>query len=107
MPYMVVTSWVPLGKIKEAVEVYIEVRKKFPPDRSLGKELIQGIAKIEGNKARTLTINEVKEGKLEEAILRQQEAMVMFHDIEGYEYSIDILLSFAETFVMIGKKAPE
>ncbi|MFX0139345.1 MAG: hypothetical protein ACFFDN_37240 [Candidatus Hodarchaeota archaeon] len=107
MPYLVITSWFPMIKGGEVAEKYIEGRKQFPPDRSLAKEVIQGVIKVKKDKAMSITISEVKEGKLDEAFKRQQESMIPYHDIQGFEYSIEVFLSFAEAMSMIGMKAPE
>ena len=107
MPYIVVTSWTPLAKGKEVIEAYAKVRQKFPVDKNLTKELIQGILKVEGGKSKSLTISKVKEGMMNKALLRQQDAMVPFHDIEGFEYTIDVYFDFPETFSMLGYQAPE
>ena len=44
---------------------------------------------------------------MDKALLRQQESMAMFHDVEGFEYTIDVYFDFPETFSMIGKTAPD
>jgi hypothetical protein len=107
MPYIVVTSRFPLNKATEAAEKYIEERKKFPRDRSLVKEVVPNAIKADNGKIRSLYIAEVKEGKLDEALTLQQNAMVLYHDIEGYEYTIEVCFNVVEAMGMIGMKAPE
>ena len=107
MPYIVVTARFPLNKGSEAAEKYIEERKAFPPDRSLVKELVPNAIKIDNDKIKSIYIAEVKEGKLNEALTRQQNAMIIYHDIEGYEYTIDVCFTVVEAMGMIGMKAPE
>ncbi len=107
MPYIIVTSWFPLSKGTDVAEKYIEERKKFPPDKSLTKEVIQSALKVEKNKVKAMYVAEVKEGKLDEALARQQNALLMYHDIEGYEYTIEIFFNIIEAMGMIGMKAPE
>ncbi|MFX0072925.1 MAG: hypothetical protein ACFFAO_17750 [Candidatus Hermodarchaeota archaeon] len=107
MPYIVVTARFPLNKGTEAAEIYIEERKAFPPDRSLIKELVPNAIKVDNDKIRSLYIAEVKDGKLNEALTRQQNAMIMYHDIEGYEYTIDVCFTVVEAMGMIGMKPPE
>ncbi len=101
------TTWAPLAKGKQVVEIYAKVRQKIPVDKTLTKELIQGILKVEGDKSKSISISKVKEGMMDKALLRQQEAMVMFHDIEGFEYTIDVYFDFPETFSMLGMQAPD
>ena len=107
MPYIVVMTWSPLAKGKQVVEIYAKVRQKFPVDRTLSKEIIQGILKVEGAKSKSISISKVKEGMMDKALLRQQDAMVMFHDVEGFEYTIDVYFDFPETFSMLGMQAPD
>jgi hypothetical protein len=107
MPYIVVTTWTPLAKGKEVIEIYTKVRQKFPPDKALTKELVQGVLKVEGNKSKSISISKVKEGMMDKALLRQQDAMVMFHNVEGFDYTIDVYFDFPETFNMLGMQAPD
>jgi hypothetical protein len=107
MPYIVLTARFPLNKATEVAEKYIEERKSFPPDRSLVKELVPNAIKVDKDKIKSIYIAEVKEGKLNEALIRQQNAMIMYHDIEGYEYTIDFYFNVVEAMGMIGMKAPE
>ena len=107
MPYIVVTAWFPLNKATEAAEKYLEERKAFPPDKSLVKELVANAIKVDKNKIRSIYIAQVKEGKLNEALMRQQNAMILYHDIEGYEYTIEICFTVVEAMGMIGMKPPE
>jgi hypothetical protein len=107
MPYIVVMTWTPLAKGKEVIEAYTKVRQKFPVDKTLTKELIQGVLKVEGDKSKSISISKVKEGMMNKALLRQQDAMVLFHDIEGFEYTIDVYFDFPESFSMLGMQAPE
>jgi hypothetical protein len=106
-PYIVVTTWAPLSLGKKVIETYAEVRKKFPVDKSLTKELVQGILKVEGGKSKSITISKVKEDMMNKALIRQQNAMVPFHEIEGFEYTIDVYFDFPETFSMLGMQAPD
>jgi hypothetical protein len=107
IPYIIVTARFPLNKGTEAAEIYLEERKAFPPDRSLVKELVPNAIKVDKDKIRSIYIAEVKEGKLNEALTRQQNAMIMYHDLEGYEYTIEVCFTVVEAMGMIGMKAPE
>ena len=93
MPYIIVTTRFPLNKAKEVAQKYIEERQKNPPDRSLGKEILQGAIMADGDKIKTIGITEVKEGKGDEALIKTQDGMVAYHVIEGYEYKIEIFFS--------------
>jgi hypothetical protein len=54
-----------------------------------------------------MSIAEVKPGKLEEAWELGQKRMVMFIEIEGFEYSIEVQSTAAEALARIGMSAPE
>lgn len=43
MVLLMVTVWYPHGKAKEVARKYIEMNKKYPPDRSLSKTLGIGV----------------------------------------------------------------
>ena len=47
-----------------------------------------------------------QEGKLEEALNRTVNMMVMFQDVEGFEYSTDIHYKVEEALAMIGMSLP-
>ena len=80
----------------------------FPgPGHAGQKEVVQGVLKVKRAMVKNISISEVKPGKLEEALIRQQESMIPYHDIEGYEYKIEVYLSYPESFGMIGMKSPE
>jgi len=107
MTYIVVTAWFPLDKGGESAEKYVESRKQFPPDRSLFKEVLQGMVKVKRRMIKSISVLEVKEGKLDETLKWEQNSMILFHDIPGYAYKIEVFFSFAEAFNMIGMQAPE
>jgi hypothetical protein len=39
--------------------------------------------------------------------VRLQDSLVMYHDIEGYKYKIEVWYSVVEALGMLGMKAPE
>ena len=92
MPFIIVTAWFPLAKGTEAAEKYIEARKQYPPNRAFGKEILQGAIIAEGGRFKSITINEVKAGvALDEVMKYQQNAMIPYHDIEGYNARLSAL----------------
>ena len=64
MPYMFITAHFPSNIAKEVGKTYLEERKKFPRDRSLGKVLVEAVKPRE-NGIETMGILQIKEGKLE------------------------------------------
>ena len=105
MPYMFITAHFPSNMAKAVGSTYLEERKKFPRDRSLGKVVVEAVKPRE-NGIETIGILQIKEGKLEAALKRQQDASALYHDIEGYEYSIDIYWNAAEALGVIGMEPP-
>ncbi len=106
MPYIVIRSWFPSYKASEVAKTYIEERKKYPRDRTLGKIVAEAV-RSEEDGIMSMGIMEVKEGKLEEALNRRQNIEVLYHDIEGYKYKLSVWWTAVEALAMIGMKAPE
>jgi len=108
MPYLIGFMKWPTDKTDELVKKAFEVVKKYPEDRSLGEPVIPNAFKggLEG--MRSITITEVKKGKLEEAITRSREMAMMYAaSVEGFEYSIEVWATQVEGWSSIGKTAPE
>ena len=101
------TTRFPVSKAKEVSKRYIEVAKEFPPDRSLGKEILRLAARITGNEIESIGLSEVKEGKYEEFFNRSMKLQLMFADIEGIKFKNEIYLSGVAAFPMIGLEMPE
>lgn len=106
MPYVVIKTWFPSNKANEVAKKYIEERKKYPFDRSLGKEVVSAVSSDE-NGIISMGIIDVKEGKLEETLTRDSNIGVMYFNIEGYKRKQEVWSTAAEAFAFIGMKAPE
>ncbi|MFW9807394.1 MAG: hypothetical protein ACFFFK_11755 [Candidatus Thorarchaeota archaeon] len=107
MPYIVTHSRYPTHKIPEVSKRYLKVREKFPPDETLSVEIVPASVKATEQGITTMGISLVKEGKLEEALRRTTQSMVMYHDIEGYEFSIEVQNTVSEALAFIGMSPPE
>ena len=107
MPYVVVISTFPSNKSRKVAETYLEVHKKYGIDRNLEKPIFQGAIKSSEDGITTLGITETKPGKMDEYLVRLQDSMVMYHEIEGYKYKIEVWYSVVEAMGMLGMKAPE
>lgn len=107
MPYIIsFTKW-PSDKASEVIKIAIEVAQKYPPDDSLGEPVVPNAVKGSLEGLRTLSVTEVKEGKLEEALTRAMEILAMYGtQIEGFEYSIEVWATLAEAYASIGKTPP-
>lgn len=107
MPYVMLTSTFPTTKAREVAKVYLEVNKKYPYDKTLYKQTFRGAIKSGDEGIMTIGISEPLPGKMSEYIVRLQDSLVMYHDIEGYKYKIEVWYSLVEALGMIGMKAPE
>jgi len=107
MPYIISKSWWPSDKTTEVVNKAFEVVPKNPPDPSLEEVVVQNAVKATDKGIMNITIFEVKKGKLEEALMREQKIAVEYHDIAGFEYSLEVWNTAVEAFGFIGRKPPE
>ena len=106
MPYIVTTSLYPTDKAMEAVKKYLETLEKYPPDKTLGTEVVPAAVKTTEQGVRAITIFEVKEGKLEKALTRVASEMVVFQSVVGFEYSIDVYFTLPEAMATVGMSLP-
>ncbi len=106
MVYLITRHWCPTHVIKEVVKKLFETIPKFPQDDTISVPISQA-TKITKKGVFIITTQEVKPGKLEEAMRREGEFQSNFLDIENYEYSIDVFNNTEEALAMIGMKLPE
>ena len=105
--YLITTSLYPSDKAPEVAERYLEAITKYPPDENLATEVVPAAVKSTHQGIKVVTIVEVKEGKLEEAINRTANRMVMFHSIAGFEHTVEIYFKVEEALTLIGMSLPE
>lgn len=106
MVYIVVESLIPHDKAAESGEKWLEVTKKYPPDRSISKQIMVAIRPSSKGMV-SLGVWEVKEGREKDALVRMNESMLMFTEIPGYKYSIKTFLTSFEAMGILGLKPPE
>ena len=106
MPYFVVKARFPRTKGNEVAKIFIEERKKYPFDRSLGKEAVMAI-QSDDKGVLTIGVMEVKEGKLEELLARENNISMMYLDIEGYSRWVETWMTVVEALGLLGLKATE
>ena len=107
MPYVMTTSTFPANKSSEVAKTYLEINKKYGIDRNLEKPIFQGAIRSNEDGITTVGLTEPKPGKMDEYLVRLQDSMVMYHDIEGFKYKIEVWYSVVEAMGMLGMKAPE
>jgi len=108
MVLIMATIWYPHGKAKEVGKKYIELNKKYPPDRSLGKTLVIGMT-TEREGIKIIGLSSVVKGKFVEALSRQNIFQREFAEsIEGYKYKIETLMDIIEAYATVeDMEAPE
>jgi len=108
MVIVMITTWFPQDKTSEVGKIFIESSKKFPPDKSLSKHLLNNaiIATKEGYK--TVNASEIKDGKLKEYLARLNKNLIFIaNGIEGYKFQIEVMSSLIEALDVLGLKPPE
>lgn len=108
MPYVFTYNLMPTNKAAEIADIYIkELKEDRSSTRPLAKEIIPNAVKATMQGIESISVHDVKEGKLEEFLNVQQNLMVKYHDIEGYKYNIEVRFKITEALSMIGIKMPE
>ena len=107
MPYLVTKSTYPSDIATKVAERYFEALQKYPVDENLVKELVPAAVKSTNQGLKVTGFWEVKKGKLEGALKRLTDFMVMFQTIPGFEYTIDINWSVEEALGMLGMELPK
>jgi len=106
MPYLVsFASW-PGDSNVEMVKKAIEVAKKYPPDESLGEQIVPNAINADMDGIKSLSVTLVKEGKLEEAIRRGMAIANMYLPVAGFKYSIEVWATLEEAYSSIGQTPP-
>ena len=106
MPYLVTTSMYPSEKAPEVAGRYLEALAKFPPDESLGTEIVPAAVKSTYQGIQGISVTDVPEGKLDAAYKRTVNTMVMFQSIQGFVYTVEVHLKVEEAMSMIGMDMP-
>jgi len=108
MVYLVVELWYAAGMESKAGKKYLEIMQKYPPDPSVGNNVIPFAVNSTPEGTHSFTITEVKDGKLEQAIKDATRNMLEFGDgIEGLKYQIRTYLTAPEGLSMINLGMPD
>jgi len=108
MVIVLATAWFPIEKASEAGNIFIEVSKKFPHDRSLSKLLINNAISTTKEGFKSVSASEIKEGKLNEYLARLNKYVIFVaKGIEGYKCQIEVMSSIVEAMDVLGLKVPE
>jgi len=101
MSYIFTTSLYPSDKATEVAKKYLEAITKYPPDDSLGTQIVPAAVTTTLQGIKVIGITEVKKGKLEDAVTRTANMMVMFHSIQGFEYTMERYATLEEAMKTI------
>lgn len=101
------TAYFPADKSEEVGKKYIEVTKKFPPDRSISKPILRVGVRVTTDGMKVITISEVKEGKFSEFMNRIYQQVLIYSEIEGYRTEQEVFMSGTEAMPLVGLKMPE
>ncbi|MBA7622648.1 hypothetical protein ES703_30026 [subsurface metagenome] len=107
MVLIITESWWPAGKSAEVGKIYLEVRKKYPVDKSIEKRESAAIWAVKEG-MHSIGIYSIKPGKVKEAMdIASNRALMIASSIEGLKYNIIIAYDLVEAMPLIGLKAPE
>ncbi len=106
MPYIIATVMYPTEIAKDLAETYFEMLKKYPFDRSLGKETIPVAVTTNSRGVKVISVMEAKEEKLNEALTWVGKRMALFIPIKACEYKTRVWSNIVEALDYIGMKLP-
>ena len=107
MVYLLATVWFPPHKGEEVGKKFLEIGKKFPGDKTLGKVVLDGALMRTKYGIKAITISEVKEGKLDDGLARINEILALYSEIEGVNSRVDTMATLVESLDIVGIKAPK
>ena len=97
MPIIMATVWYPYSQRIKMAKTMIEAVKKFPPDETVQKNLAMAFMRDKGG-IKVVIMNEVMEGKLQEALDLTNEIIDLYIDIEGFSVRIEIMAAPVEAW---------
>ncbi len=103
MPYIFTHAWYPPDKVDDVVNKYMEAMEKIPVDESIATPIVLGAVDSTKEGIETITISEAKPQKLDEALERTNQRMVMFHSVPEYRYETKVLSTIEEALSSIGR----
>jgi hypothetical protein len=104
--YLLLTVWWPVNKGLEVGKKALEAAEKFPADESISKMVLDAGIMRTKNGIKAIQVQEVMEGKLEQAITRINEFIAFLSEIEGVNTRIDTMATSAEAMEFIGLTIP-
>ncbi|MFQ5832969.1 MAG: hypothetical protein ACE5H4_09725 [Candidatus Thorarchaeota archaeon] len=108
MPHIVIFVKYPSHMANKVIERLLEARKKnlFPDDESIQENLVLSAGKFSEDGIRNMSVTLVKEGKLEEALNSVYKEVAYYSEIEGFEASVEVWVTFQEGLQALGIELP-
>ena len=106
MPIIMTTAWFPNSQRIEVAKKAIEAARKFPADETIIKNLAIGYMR-DKHGIKSIIMNEVMEGKLQEALAYTNEVIELYLDIEGFNVRTDLMTTALEAWTSINMPMPE
>ena len=100
--YLITKCLYPTDKAKEVAQMYLKALSKYPDNASVATPIVPAAVHATLQGISVMMIYEAKKGKLEETSLLVVNRMVMFHDIQGFEYTTQISYTLEEAMKAIG-----
>jgi len=105
--YIIIEAWWPAGKSAELGKLYLEVMKKYPNDKTIGKPIVPVAVWPDKDGMHSLVIDSIKPGKVKECIDLAANRELMMSSIEGYRFQYNIAYDLVEAMPFVGLTAPE
>ncbi|MHA2009522.1 MAG: hypothetical protein ACXABO_20635 [Promethearchaeota archaeon] len=106
MPIIIATAYYPYKLRMEVGKKAIEAVSKFPPDESISKILGTAVMR-DKHGIKIITMSEVMQGKLQEALERSNQTLDFYMEIDGFNCRLDIAATGPEAMQSINMKLPE
>lgn len=107
MVILLLTVWFPHDKASKAGNLFIDVMKKYPRDRTLAKVLLDNAVAATKEGYKTVSAYDIKDGKLKEELARLNKALIyLAENLEGYKYEVEVLSSITEAMDILGLESP-
>jgi len=105
MPYLFTYNIFPNEQAENIAKAYLKVVKEERAEwRPLAKEIISNAVKGTIDGMSVISVYDVKEGKLEELLAIQQKHLLVYQNIPGYRYRMELRFKVTEALGMIGMK---
>lgn len=106
MPYIICTLKYPSHKQMDVVNTWVKIANKYPNDDAMAVQLGSPVSTTE-NGICLMPIFEVKEGQLEKALKYYSKFYYEFINIEGFEYTVKVWMTFDEALEVGKIQRPE